>query len=81
MTGSSETPYVQEQTGQSLLLSINPNKNLVIDLDPCKYESYLLTIVECLKYSPLITALTKMESVLMFLLSKAYSSVCYLVEE
>ena len=39
------------------------------------------SIVECLKYSPLITALTKTESVLMSLLSKDYSFAWYLKEE
>ena len=81
MTASSETPSVQEQSGQSLLLAIKPNQNLVIDLDPCKYDSYLLIIVECLRYSPLITVLTKSKSDLMSLFSKAYSFACYLKEE
>ncbi|CAI9263390.1 unnamed protein product [Lactuca saligna] len=67
MTRSYETPSFQEQTRQSLLHAIKPNQNLVIDLDPCKYDSYLLPIVECLKYSALITALTKTKSVPMSL--------------
>lgn len=81
MVGSLETPSVQEQTGQSQLLTINPNKNLVIDLDPFKSESYLLIIIECLEYSPLSTTLTKTECSPMSLLSKSYSLACYIKEE
>ena len=54
---------------------------MIIDLEPCKYEAYLLPMIECLKYSPPVNALTKMEDVLISLLSKAYSSASYIKEE
>lgn len=53
----------------------------MIDLGPLKYDNYLLPIVECLKYSPLVSALTKIDSVPMSLLSKAYSSASYIKEK
>lgn len=40
----------------------------------------MLTIIERLKYSPLVTALIKFKSVPMLLLSKVYSSVAYIKE-
>lgn len=81
MPGSSETPSVNEHTGQSLLLNIKQNQNLVLDLDPLKNDNYMLPIVECLKYSPLVKALTTSEIVSMSLLSKAYSTACYIKKE
>lgn len=41
----------------------------------------MLPIVECLKYSPLVIALTKVECVPMSPLSKAYSTAAYVKEE
>ena len=41
----------------------------------------MLPIVECLKYSPLVNALTKVEQVQMSLMSKAYSTTIYVKEE
>ena len=41
----------------------------------------MLPIIEWLKYSPLVTALTKVECVPMSLLLKAYSSTSYIKEE
>ena len=78
MTGSSS---VHDQTAHSSLLSIKQNQNLILDLSPFKYDSYMLPIIECLKYSPLVTALTNVECVPMSLLSKAYSSASYIKEE
>lgn len=82
MAGASETLLVQDQTAKSSLIAIKKNQNLVIDLEPCKYDRYLLLIVECLKYSPLTVALTEMENVPMSHLSKSYSFGTFLkVEE
>lgn len=53
----------------------------MIDLDLCKYDNFMLPIVECLQYSPLTIALTKMENVPISLLSKAYSSASFIKEE
>ncbi|KAL7603927.1 uncharacterized mitochondrial protein AtMg00810-like [Lactuca sativa] len=81
MVVSLKTPSVQDQSAQTSLLAIKPNKNLILDLDRLKYDSFLLPIVECLKYSPLVKALTTSEIVSMSILSKAYSSSCYIKEE
>lgn len=49
MADSSSAP---DQTTQSSFLTIKPNQYLILDLAPFKYDSYMLPIVECLKYSP-----------------------------
>ncbi|CAI9284802.1 unnamed protein product [Lactuca saligna] len=66
--------YVHDQTAHSTLLTVKPNQLMIVDIEPYKYEPYLRPIFECLKYSPLVHALTKMEDVPITLLSKAYSS-------
>lgn len=81
MAGSSETLSVQEHSAQSSLLAIKQSQNLVLDLDPFKYDSFMLLIVECQKYSPLVNALTRFETIPMSLLSKAYSSASYIKEK
>lgn len=57
------------------------HQNMVIDLDPVKYDSFMLPMIECLKYSPFRIALSKMENVLLSILSKAYFSKKYVNEE
>ena len=79
MAGSSETPSVHEV--KSSLLFIKLNQNLVIDLASCKYDSYMLPIVECVKHYPLTVTLTMMENIPVSLLSKAYSSASFIKEE
>lgn len=54
---------------------------MIIDLEPFKYDAYILQIVECLKYSPLVIALTKVEVVPMSLLSQVYLSAKYVKTE
>ena len=81
MAGSFETPSVQEQTGQSSLLTIKPHQNLILDLDPLKYDSFMLSIVEFSKYSLLFKALNMFKIFPMSLLSRAYSSSCCIKEE
>lgn len=73
--------FVQEQSGQFSFLNIKRNQNLILDLNPFKYDIFLLPVIECLKYSTPVKALTTMENVPMSLLSKAYSSACYIKEE
>ena len=58
------------------MLKIKPNQNLIIQLDPFLYDSYMLHIVECLNYSPMI-ALTQVESIPMSLLSHVYFTASY----
>ena len=72
-----ESSFVQDQTNSSFFLTIKPNQNLIIQLDPFLYDSYMLQVVECLKYSPLVIALTKVEYVPMSLLSQVYSTASY----
>ncbi|CAI9281339.1 unnamed protein product [Lactuca saligna] len=73
----SETPYAADQSASSWLLGINANHNLILDLDPPKYDAFLQTLIECLRYSPLATTLSKTENVHLALLSKAYSTTRY----
>lgn len=81
MVGSLENRSVQEQSVQSLILNIKANQNMILDLHRAKYDGFLQLIVECLRYSPLIIALTKSEIVPIVHLSKAYSTACYQKEE
>ncbi|KAL7616230.1 hypothetical protein Lser_V15G04372 [Lactuca serriola] len=76
-----ESSSVQEHTTQSTLLTIKPNQNLIMDSMPFKYDAFMLQIIECLKYSPLIIALTNVDIVPMSLLSQVYSSVKYVKDD
>ena len=58
-------------------LTIKPQQNLIIDLTPFIYEPYMLYVVECLKYSPLVDALSKVKIFPMYCLSLAYSTAYY----
>ena len=77
MAASPETTSVAEKLAQSSILNLKANQNLILDLDPTKYDGFLQPIVECLCYSPLVIALTKSEIVPMVHLSKAYSTSSY----
>ncbi|KAL7597884.1 hypothetical protein Lser_V15G24275 [Lactuca serriola] len=61
----------------SHILPIRPQQCLVIDLTPQAYDSYMFPIIECLKYSPIAPALSKVESVPMELLSQVYATAHY----
>ena len=65
------------QTASSTLILIKPNQNMIIELNPFLYDSYMLQVVECLKYSPLVLALTQVESFPMSLLSQVYTTASY----
>lgn len=67
----------QDQITSSAFLTIKPNQNMIIELNPFLYDSYMLQVVECLTYSPLVVALTQFEAVPMSLLSQVYSSASY----
>lgn len=58
-----ESSSVQDTFVHSTLLTIKPQQNLLIDLTPFTYEPYMLQVVECLKHSPLVDALTKVDVV------------------
>ena len=72
-----DSSFIQDQTASSSLLTIKPNQNLIIQLDPFLYDSYMLHVVECLNYSPMVIALTQVESVPMSLLSQVYFTASY----
>ncbi|KAL7617901.1 hypothetical protein Lser_V15G04020 [Lactuca serriola] len=72
-----ESSSVQDTSAHSNLLTIKPQQNLIIDLTPFINEPYMLYIVECLKYSPLVDAFTKVEVVPMTCLSHIYSTAYY----
>ena len=72
-----ESSSVYETSARSTLLSIKANQNLLINLTPFAYDPYMLNVVECIKYSPLVIALTKVESIPMSFLSQVYSIATY----
>ena len=53
----------------SQILPIRPQQCLVINLNPLAYDSYMSPIIECLKYSQIATALSRIEYVPMVALS------------
>ena len=61
----------------SNILPIKPQQSLVIDLTPISYHAFMYPIVECLKYSPLVLALSKVEIVPMECLSQIFSTAHY----
>ena len=61
----------------SHILPIRPQQCLVIDLTPQAYDSYMFPIMECLKYSQIAPALSRVESVPMELLSQVYATAHY----
>ena len=69
-----DSSSVHDTSVHQTLLTIKPQQNLIIDLTPFIYEPYMLYVVECLKYSPLVDALTKVEVVPMSSLSLMYST-------
>ena len=72
-----ESSSIQDTSVHSNLLTIKPQQNLIIDLTTFIYETYMLYVVECLKYSPLVDALTKVEVVPMSCLSHIHSTAYY----
>ncbi|CAI9279258.1 unnamed protein product [Lactuca saligna] len=72
-----ESSSVHDISVRQPLLTIKPQQNLIIDLTPFVYEPYMLYVVECLKYSPLVDVLTKVEIVPMSFLSHVYSTTFY----
>lgn len=77
MAASSEKPSATEQMAQSSILHLQANQNMILNLYPTKYDGFLQLIVECLRYSLLVIALTKSKIVSMVNLSKAYSTASY----
>lgn len=77
IAASSERPSVVEQMAHSLILNLMANQNLIHDHDSTNYDGFLQPLIECLRYSPLVIALTKSKIVPMVHLSKAYSTASY----
>ncbi|KAL7590355.1 hypothetical protein Lser_V15G35622 [Lactuca serriola] len=61
----------------SQILPIRPQQCLVIDLNPLAYDSYMSPVIECLKYSQLAPALSRIETVPMVALSQVYATAYY----
>lgn len=72
-----DSSSVQDTSAHSTLLTIKPHQNLWIELTPFTYDAYMLQVVECLKYFPLVFALSKVEVVPMACLSQIYSTAHY----
>ncbi|XP_023752373.1 uncharacterized protein LOC111900726 [Lactuca sativa] len=72
-----ESSSVHDTSVRQPLLAIKAQQNLIIDLTPFVYEPYMLYVVECLKYSPLVDTLIKVEVVPMSFLSFVYSTAFY----
>ena len=72
-----DSSLAQETSAHSTLLLIKPNQNLLIDLTPFLYDTYMYQVVECLKYSPLVNALSTVEVVPMACLLQIYSIATY----
>ncbi|KAL7604926.1 hypothetical protein Lser_V15G18168 [Lactuca serriola] len=61
----------------SQILPIRPQQCLVIDLNPLSYDPYISPVIECLKYSQLAPALSRIETVPMVALSQVYATAYY----
>ena len=81
MAASSKNISVQDQTTHSTILAIKQHQNLIIELDPVRYDPFLLPLIEFLKYSPLTIAMSQVENVPLSILSDAYTIANYVKEE
>ena len=61
----------------SHILLIRPQQSLIIDLTPQVYDAFMFPILECLKYSSIAPALTKVEVVPMEFLSQIFATAHY----
>ncbi|CAI9303000.1 unnamed protein product [Lactuca saligna] len=59
------------------MLNIKPNQNLIVDLNISHYNAVIKPLIECLRFSPLMKAMTMYEVVLLVHFSKAYSTTIY----
>lgn len=60
-----------------VMLNVNPRQNMTLDHDSSHYTEVLQSMIEWLKFSPLVQALTIAEFVPLVHLSKVYSSAFY----
>ncbi|CAI9296681.1 unnamed protein product [Lactuca saligna] len=77
MTASTHITSFADQSTSMIMLNIKLGQNLILDLDASCYNELLYPMIECLRYSPLVQALTMAYSLPLVHLSKAYSSVNY----
>lgn len=77
MVASSETLFVAEHSGSTVMLNIKANQNLILVLNSSRYSDELQPMIECMKYSPISQDLTMAESVPMVHFSQAFSSTFY----
>lgn len=78
MAGSSENVLFANQSTSVIMLSIKLNQNMIIDLDASRYNELIRPMIDCLKFSTLIKALTLAETVPLVHLSKAFSTAIYI---
>ncbi|CAI9281016.1 unnamed protein product [Lactuca saligna] len=63
------------------MLNVKPNQNLIIDLDSSCYNALIRILIKCLKFSPLMKAITMSEDVPLVHLSKDFSTAIYKIED
>lgn len=59
------------------MLSVKPNRNMIIDLDASLYDELIQPMIDGLKCSPLMKELTIEETIPLVHLSKAFSTAIY----
>ncbi|CAI9299382.1 unnamed protein product [Lactuca saligna] len=74
---SSEKLSFIDQSESMIILAIKPNENLIINSDASRYNSPIKPMIECLKFSPLMKALTMAEVVPLIHLCKSFSMVIH----
>ncbi|CAI9299229.1 unnamed protein product [Lactuca saligna] len=77
MATSSETPLSKNKWHNHPFSTSRQNQNLILDLNPAKYDGFLQPLIECLRYSPLFIALKKSKIIPLVHLSIAYSTASY----
>ncbi|CAI9303778.1 unnamed protein product [Lactuca saligna] len=81
MIGSSENMPFVNQSASMIMLSVNPNQNMIIDLNTTHYNALLHPMIKCLKLSPLMKALIMVDELPLVCMSRAYSSAIYNIQD
>lgn len=74
---SSGNVSLANQSTSVIMLNVKSNQNLIIDLDASRYNALIIPLIEWLKFSPLMKALTMYEVVPLVYLSNAFSTTIY----
>lgn len=77
MAASTKTTSFVDQSTSVIMMNIKSGQNLILDLDASRYNEVLKPMIECLRYSLLVQALTMAGTILLVHLSKAFSSATY----